>query len=404
MISLAGLFSGWKYWVYRDEFKPGERDVHIILLIWGLCWWFGAGLYEINLHVPQKYEINSALFFIVTSAMIISLLARRLQWPAAENPPILLLPVMVLIALYSFILPEYIHPLARWGFISWISGFAVQYFLLKRNATAWHEQVVSYWHRLSLWLLVFISAWTAEYLISFSVLKTVSWGVLSWGLVPAIFIFSLLKFKDRIAWPVQAYKYEYLSVAIFPIVVFTACWVIVMCFNTGDPAPLPYLPVLNPQDIVQLFVLLVILDWLWRQRLASIPPLENLDPGIFLNILAAIAFLWLNALIAHVIHFYAGVRYTSDAMLQSSLFQTSISIVWTMTAFSVMGFATRSGRRKLWFTGAGLLAVVVIKLFLIDLADSGTVARIVSFITVGALMLIIGYLSPVPPKQKIPES
>jgi len=43
-----------------------------------------------------------------------------------------------------------------------------------------------------------------------------------------------------------------------------------------------------------------------------------------------------------------------------------------------------------------LLGIVVLKLFTIDLASSGTIQRIISFIVVGLLILIIGYLSPVP--------
>ena len=169
----------------------------------------------------------------------------------------------------------------------------------------------------------------------------------------------------------------------------------------GNPAPLPYLPILNPQDIVQLFCLLVLADWTWRQRNATIPAIENFTPEHCTNTFAAIVFIWINSLVAHVIHFYAGVRYDLETMLRSSLFQTSISIIWTMTAFIVMGLSTRNGKRKSWFAGAGLLAVVVVKLFVVDLADSGTVTRIVSFITVGGLMLVIGYLSPVPPRQVV---
>jgi uncharacterized membrane protein len=44
------------------------------------------------------------------------------------------------------------------------------------------------------------------------------------------------------------------------------------------------------------------------------------------------------------------------------------------------------------------MGVVVVKLFLVDLSNVGTVERIVSFIGVGVLMLVIGYLSPVPPR------
>ena len=43
-----------------------------------------------------------------------------------------------------------------------------------------------------------------------------------------------------------------------------------------------------------------------------------------------------------------------------------------------------------------LLAAVVFKLLLIDLSGSGTVTRIVSFIGVGVLMLLIGYVAPMP--------
>jgi len=47
-----------------------------------------------------------------------------------------------------------------------------------------------------------------------------------------------------------------------------------------------------------------------------------------------------------------------------------------------------------------LLGLVVLKLFLVDLSGTGTVARIVSFIVVGILMLVIGYFSPMPPAKK----
>lgn len=45
---------------------------------------------------------------------------------------------------------------------------------------------------------------------------------------------------------------------------------------------------------------------------------------------------------------------------------------------------------------AGLLAVVVAKLLLVDLSASGTVTRIVSCIGVGVLMLVFGYVAPLP--------
>jgi uncharacterized membrane protein len=44
------------------------------------------------------------------------------------------------------------------------------------------------------------------------------------------------------------------------------------------------------------------------------------------------------------------------------------------------------------------MAVVVAKLFLVDLGNTGTLARVVSFLGVGVLLLVVGYFAPVPPR------
>jgi uncharacterized membrane protein len=85
-------------------------------------------------------------------------------------------------------------------------------------------------------------------------------------------------------------------------------------------------------------------------------------------------------------------------MLRSMLVQAALSIFWTVLALCTMVVATRLKLRALWIAGAALMGVVVIKLFLVELSNVGGIERIVSFIGVGVLMLLIGYLSPVPPK------
>jgi len=86
-------------------------------------------------------------------------------------------------------------------------------------------------------------------------------------------------------------------------------------------------------------------------------------------------------------------------MFASFLCQAAISLTWSVTAFCVMTLATRRGMRQLWIAGAVLLAAVVLKLFIIELAGKGTVERIVSFVGVGVLMLVIGWFAPVPPRD-----
>jgi uncharacterized membrane protein len=65
-----------------------------------------------------------------------------------------------------------------------------------------------------------------------------------------------------------------------------------------------------------------------------------------------------------------------------------------------MALSRRHASRPLWIGGAVLLGMTVIKLFLIDLGNSGTLERIVSFIGVGLLLLVIGYVAPLPPQRE----
>jgi uncharacterized membrane protein len=64
-----------------------------------------------------------------------------------------------------------------------------------------------------------------------------------------------------------------------------------------------------------------------------------------------------------------------------------------------MWFAASRRERLPWVAGAALLAAVVVKLLLVDLSGSGGVTRSVSFIGVGVLMLVIGYVAPLPAKE-----
>jgi uncharacterized membrane protein len=111
-----------------------------------------------------------------------------------------------------------------------------------------------------------------------------------------------------------------------------------------------------------------------------------------------VAFGALNGWVAHSVHHLAGVPYAAGALFGSALFQAALAICWGLAALAAMWLGYRRGLRPVWAAGAVLLALVVVKLFLVDLAGSGTVARIVSFIGVGVMMLAIGYLAPLPPR------
>jgi uncharacterized membrane protein len=93
-------------------------------------------------------------------------------------------------------------------------------------------------------------------------------------------------------------------------------------------------------------------------------------------------------------------------MRHSTLVQASLSIFWGVLGFTAMTLAARQSWRYVWMVGVGLMGVVVLKLFLVDLSNFGTIAHILSFLTVGALLLVTGYLAPLPPRkvtEQVPE-
>jgi uncharacterized membrane protein len=109
-------------------------------------------------------------------------------------------------------------------------------------------------------------------------------------------------------------------------------------------------------------------------------------------------FFWLNAVLLRSIHHYAGIPYVFGPMMQSVIVQAALSIFWTVLALALMLYATRKSQRAMWVVGAALMAVVVVKLFVLDLSHVTGVERIVSFIAVGLLMLLVGWFAPVPPR------
>ncbi|MGZ3429221.1 MAG: DUF2339 domain-containing protein, partial [Polyangia bacterium] len=114
---------------------------------------------------------------------------------------------------------------------------------------------------------------------------------------------------------------------------------------------------------------------------------------------AAAAFVWLNAMLVRGFHHYGGVPYHFDAWLGSLAVQTGITLLWTAIALVAMWLGAARAARLPWVAGAALLAAVVVKLLVVDLSGSGSVTRIVSFIGVGVLMLVIGYVAPLPAKE-----
>ncbi|MCB1627124.1 MAG: DUF2339 domain-containing protein [Xanthomonadales bacterium] len=197
----------------------------------------------------------------------------------------------------------------------------------------------------------------------------------------------------RQAWPLAPLA-DWYGRLIIPL---AALWALLLVIywnlrQDGSMAPLPYLPLLNPIDLSTAFVALLLVD-LWRLHAGRLGE-ASLRPLRWLAL--ALAFGWFNAILLRTAAQYLPLPYRFDALYASQFVQAMLSLAWTLCAFALMRFAVRRLSRVVWIIGAVLLGLVVLKLFLVELKHIGGIARIVSFMGVGGLMLLIGYLAPLP--------
>jgi uncharacterized membrane protein len=400
---LAGIISHYCFELFKEQLKEWEDEFHFILIGWSLLWWFGGNIHEIDTHIATDDKAHIIILFITLSCWLTGWLYRRFNWSDMRFPSMGLLPSVVIISLASYITglwsTPWKHPVYGWGFAAWPLFLWVQYQLLWWFEEKWSQKYVSLSHRLAFWFTMFILSWEASWSMGQVIKDSSVFQFIAWSAVPGFFVFFLYLLGRKISWPIQRFESDYFKEGLIPVIAFIFLWLIVACFRDGDPSPLPYLPIINPLDIAQIFSILVILKWRKETKDQKIYPLCEFPPRTISYAVSGISFLWLNALIARTIHYWCNVSFTLSGLYASTQFQMAISIVWTISALGIMVFATLKAIREVWFTGAVLLGIVVVKLFLIDLDDIGTVERIVSFLVVGILMLILGYFSPLPPRK-----
>ncbi|MEJ2132013.1 MAG: DUF2339 domain-containing protein, partial [Gammaproteobacteria bacterium] len=338
-------------------------------------------------------DVNRAPFslvFVAASATLFAWLARPTNWPQLRYPPLVLLPFMVLTAVFWFVFDGESEPFGGWSLGAWPLAFAVQYGLLWRFHEEWSDQQRARNHVVAFWLALFVLSWELVWHVERVVDIARVWPFVAWLALPTLAVWIISVSRRSLPWPLRALRNDYMMPGIAPVAVVIALWALLACFREGDPSPLPYVPVVNPLELMQLAVIGAVIVW-------------SVQANVIRHLrvyAAALSFAVLNGVVARGVHFFGGIEYSARALYGSAMFQVAISITWTILALGLMVTATRRGLREIWFTGTTLLGVVVVKLFLVDLAGIGTISRIVSFIVVGLLILLVGYLSPLPPERE----
>ncbi|KVL27646.1 DUF2339 domain-containing protein [Burkholderia sp. MSMB1835] len=413
LIALAGLFTGW--WLHgRGEARAWHAwmpEIGVAAAAWGLLWWVSGGLHEILVHASRHVDLHVERFVVDTTALFAAGTAwlahaarRRLAWPLAEWPALALAPVLALLALRAFDAHE--APLSGMGAFAWPVVVGAGLALLWRQSRGTTgaadtrgatpsvaARLLAPLHTLTFWtlggLLSLEGFWRLR---AFVPEGAWSWSAWAYGFGALLLLVSGP--GSRLRWPVAAFPRAYQVWGAAPLAALLWLWSLATTVSDGDAAPLFWLPLLNPLDVAQGLVFVAFAAWLRRLKALGIA----WHPRVVGYLAIATVFLWFNVLMLRTLHHWAGVPYAFGAMAESTLVQASVSVYWTVCALAITIWATRRGLRPLWFVGAALLALTVVKLFLFDLSHVTGIERIVSFIGIGVLLLLIGYFSPLPPK------
>lgn len=397
LIAASGLFSAWQLQARQSPASPRALPV----FCWGLAWWLLAGLGEAHRQLGNEAFHAVLPLFLAASALLLSRLAQALDWPHARLPAAALVVGLAL----AFLLArgEGLHAFAAGGWLTWPTALGLHYYLLHGldaggRFPAWSERA----HAIGLWLLALLGSHELHQAARHLDLAG-GWQVAALVMVPGALLLAASTPARAGHWPLRQAPASYLGWGAAPLLAAFMLWVLLADLtHAASPAPLPWLPLLNPVDLAHVFLGLTVFAWVRRvcadASLAHVLP----TPRTGAIVLGLLAFHWLNAVLLRSIHHWAGVPYAPHELLASTLVQAALSLFWTVLALLLMATAARRSLRTLWMVGAGLMAVVVAKLFLVDLERVGSVARIVSFLGVGLLMLLIGYLAPVPPRPAPP--
>ncbi|MEP7180601.1 MAG: DUF2339 domain-containing protein [Betaproteobacteria bacterium] len=406
LIALSGLATAFFADRARDDLADVERGLVPLVFAWGIAWWLGAGGFEFTRQLPRGEAAHATLAWAAAGVALALALRRRMGWPRLAAAGIALLPTLAYAAFGDFERER--TTLTTWGWLVFPVAWIVHWRVLRaaeslrfvdaasgaaaaaQGGAAGFLRVV---HAVSAFALTAQVAWEAsEWVGRYTPAHTV-WVACAAALPAIVCVAATARLRLAARWPFADYGDAYAVGAGTPVAALLALWfVAVNLLAPGDAAPLPYAPLANPLDVTLALALAALFYWAVRASTMS----ERARYGF----LGALLFMALNGLVLRTAHHWDDIPWRLSSLLSSKPLLAALTLTWTATALPLMFVATKRRLRPLWMVGAALLAVVVGKLFLVDLGALSGLPRVVAFLGVGALLLAIGWLSPLPPAAR----
>lgn len=382
LLAIAGFTASL---LHEREQRPHAESG--LLFVLGSAW---LGLLWLHLGAWPPFRLEhfeTLLGVAMLIAVGASLLRRLLGWSRLGwlgVLPLIVLPVLALAALVEHDAPS----LEGRGLALWVLTLAASALTLQRlREPPAHLTGAAHLGALATLALVLgtdfcLRAQRAE--------LGMAWSY-SLALLPlAALAWALWQRPERFAWPLTDRFSRYARVwHAGAALVLGGGWVGAL-YSSGDAAPLPYLPLLNPLEVLQWGLLFIAWRALPNETRADLLPLRA---G-----LAAAALLLITLAALRSLHHHAGLPW-SPALFDSALTQGVLSVLWALAGVIAWVGGSRRGNWLVWLGGAVLMGAVLLKLVLIDRAYLGNLAGIGAVLTVGLLLVVVGYLAPSPPRR-----
>ena len=336
-----------------------------------------------------------ALLVLALSGGLWTIIARFARWRA-----------MALASLFPFAAAVWVlavrqAPLDGVVVATWAAFFVIYLSSLRWLPEQLPDAVLRSAHVAGAWLFVLVGMLIASGVAdamerAFAIAQyPTAWHWLGWALAPSLYLWLAGGERGRF-WPLGAFEREYRLYAALPMMIGMLLWFWMgNLVSNGDSSPLLYIPLFNPFELG----LLLVLAACWRWSLVRLPAFGS--PSRKLRICVGVAggaslFAFVTLAVCRGVASVWKLDFQFEALSASMAVQAGWSLVWALYALTLMIGGSLRKSRGAWLTGVVLVAIVVLKLLIVDLGDS--LARIISFIGVGLLLLVVGYFAPLPPK------
>jgi uncharacterized membrane protein len=391
LIALSGLASA----RLLDRAQP-RLPIATVLFFWGLLWWLFAFGNEIERYDSGSVQAAWWLVLFTASALLAAEGFRRFGWRDCR------FPAAALFALAPFFIAfttnAQVGPLEAWNALAWAFwALAVLRILVDVASEPALARVL---HFVFLWTAALLLAVELGLFAERRLALAPVWIALA-GFVPIAALFWLALTRARPArWPLGDAAEPLRPALLASLAGLMGIGWLLGLEQAGDPSPLPYLPLLNPLELAQLLYLLLMLAWF---RSAEREGGALLGTELRARVLAGAGVLLLTAITLRSVHFLGGVPW-SEAMWTSPLAQAALSVSGTAAGIAAMLLGKRRNSRAVWFGGAALMAVVLVKLLLVDRQFMHDLPAIIGVLGVGILLVAVGYFAPVPPRSAAPAA